>query len=240
MNILAFDTCWTACSAAIARREGTSSIDILAERFAAMTTGQAEALPVMFEELLAEAKLGASEIDLILVPAGPGSFTGVRIGVAAARALKLATGAEIATTTSLHLIAQTIVKAHPHISGGELMVAMDARRDEAYIQLFDTRRNVVAISPPQIVAVSDAAKTCSNAVTCIAGTAAASVARFRAASGSQIEIFPDALPNALDFFDLVAALPVLDQQLVPVYLRPPDAKPPTAKPVTRKAMDAGS
>ena len=99
MTLLALDTSMAACSVAV-WRDG-----ILAHRFAAMERGHAEAL--FSHDPRGDGEAGASFADLraIAVTRGPGSFTGVRVGVAAARGLALATDKPIIAATSLEVIA---------------------------------------------------------------------------------------------------------------------------------------
>ena len=103
MNILALDTSMGACSAAVLRADGAASS--LHARQEAMARGHAEALMPMVAEVLAEAWIAARDLDLIAATEGPGSFTGVRIAIAAARGLALATGAKLYGTDSLTVMA---------------------------------------------------------------------------------------------------------------------------------------
>jgi len=82
--ILAFDTSAAHCAAAL-----LSGGRIIASRFEPMTTGQAEHLMVLLEDVLAEGGVGWRELDAIGVGVGPGNFTGIRIAVSAARGLAL-------------------------------------------------------------------------------------------------------------------------------------------------------
>jgi tRNA threonylcarbamoyladenosine biosynthesis protein TsaB len=87
MNILALDTSMGACSAALLCANGDAPR--LYARHVEMQRGHAEALMPMVAELLSQGGLGASDLDRIATTVGPGSFTGVRIAIAAARGLAL-------------------------------------------------------------------------------------------------------------------------------------------------------
>src|SRR5262245_19737721 len=108
MTTLAIDTCFAACSAALTwSDEGGQKVSV--SRFERMEKGHAERLIPMIGEVMAAVPFGLDCVKRILVTEGPGTFTGVRIGIAAARALSLANGARIGTLTSLELMARTAV-----------------------------------------------------------------------------------------------------------------------------------
>ena len=85
MRILAIDTATAACSAALMVGDA-----IVARRFVAMARGHAESLIPMVEAVLAEAGAAYGDLDLIATTVGPGTFTGLRVGLAAARGLAVA------------------------------------------------------------------------------------------------------------------------------------------------------
>ncbi len=130
MNILALDTSMGACSAAVLRTDGAERT--LFVRQEAMARGHAEALMPMVAETMAEASLPFAELDVIAATTGPGSFTGVRIAIAAARGLALVTGAGLFGTDSLTVMA----KAAEHLAE-PFAVAVDARRGMLYFGLYD-------------------------------------------------------------------------------------------------------
>src|SRR5436189_6472315 len=107
MRTLAIDTCFAACSVALGWSDDAGET-VLVSRFERMEKGHAERLIPMSGEVMEEtAPFGLDRIERIAVTQGPGTFTGVRIGIAAARALSLASGAEVRTMSSLELMART-------------------------------------------------------------------------------------------------------------------------------------
>jgi tRNA threonylcarbamoyladenosine biosynthesis protein TsaB len=128
--ILALDAASSACSAAL-----LDGGHLLAHRHAAMERGQAEALIPLLAETLAEAGLDSTAADLIACTVGPGAFTGVRIGLAAARGLALATGKPFSGITTLEAVAAATPEAERQ--GRALLALVDARRTELFAQIFD-------------------------------------------------------------------------------------------------------
>ena len=135
MNVLAFDTCLGAVSAAVrcAERRGDGCC---ARAYELRTAGHAERLMPMIAEVMAGAGLAFAELDRIAVTLGPGSFTGVRVGVAAARGLALATGRPVVAATSLAVMAHRaaeMLAATGESAARRLVVAVDARRGMALL-----------------------------------------------------------------------------------------------------------
>lgn len=131
MRILAFDTAGNGCSACV-WQDGT----VLAQARLGMERGQAEALVPLLSSLLEQAGLDWPQLDRLAVTVGPGSFTGVRVGLATARALALATGLPVSGVTTLDLFA-TAARASLPVPQGVLLALIDARRDDLYCQAFD-------------------------------------------------------------------------------------------------------
>lgn len=125
MKILAFDTALTSCSAAVAVA-GT----VAAVRNEALQRGHAERVVPMIQEVMEQAGIDFPALDLIAVTVGPGTFTGVRIGLAAARAMALPGGTPVLGLGTLEAVAFANPGDEP------LFVALDARRGEVYCQLF--------------------------------------------------------------------------------------------------------
>ena len=230
MNVVGFDTCFPALSVAVGRNVGSSGIRVVS-RTEPMATGQAERLLPRVGELLAEAGLGIEDVNRIAVTIGPGSFTGTRIGIAAARALKLACGVPIVTFTSLEAIA--LSSALETDAGEDVIVAIDAHRGEAYIQDFDGVSRS-AIGPPRIVPMTDLASLARDHPRLAVGTAAESVAAAIVGAGGTARACPGMLfPDMVVAVVRAAARAPETAAVEPLYLRPPDAKPQDGKSLAR-------
>src|SRR5262245_37171911 len=136
MNVLAFDTCFGAVS--VAARQQTAGGDWqLREAFELRAAGHAERLFPMIAEVMEGSGLDFPAIDRIAVTLGPGTFTGVRVGISAARALALATGKPVVGITSLAAMAlHTEELLNESLGSRRLVVAVDARRGMLFVQIF--------------------------------------------------------------------------------------------------------
>ena len=128
MLVLAIDTAGPDCAVALARGDA-SAATILAQSSERIGRGHAERLMPLIEATLAEAGVGFSDVDRIAVTTGPGSFTGVRIGVAAARGLALALDIPAVGVGSLQALAFPLLRKQRYAT---IAVAVDARRGEVY------------------------------------------------------------------------------------------------------------
>jgi tRNA threonylcarbamoyl adenosine modification protein YeaZ len=195
--ILIIDTATAACSSALV--DGETLID---ERYELVGRGHAERLVPMVAELL-----GGRRPDGILVDCGPGSFTGVRVGLAAAHGLRIGWDVPLAGYSSLAAIAAA--------AGGEIAVALHGGHGQLFVQSYDAdplapRDAMRSLAPEAAAAVIRARR--------VAGSGAAALAAARGYG----EAF-DALPRAADARLLPAALRSLPPR--PIYGRAPDAKP---------------
>ena len=147
MTLLAFDTCFGAVSVAVRYRAANGDWSIR-EAYEARQTGHAERLMPMIAETMAGAGLEFNQIERFAVTVGPGSFTGVRVGVAAARAFALAAARPVVGISSLEVIAargRQLMGARA--DGRTLMVAIDARRGGLYCALHRDGTTVADTSP---------------------------------------------------------------------------------------------
>jgi tRNA threonylcarbamoyladenosine biosynthesis protein TsaB len=132
-RILAFDCSGGACSAAVWCHGALGG-----ERFLAMDRGHAEALLPQIRAVLTEAGLAATDLDALVTTVGPGSFTGLRIGLAAAKGLALATDLPIMAFTGFEAMLAGVTETRR--AGRSIAVAIDSRRGPVFAQLFDTER----------------------------------------------------------------------------------------------------
>ena len=230
MNILALDTSMGACSTALLRGEGsTRKISARAEK---MARGHAEALMPMVAEVMREGDVDFAALDVIAATTGPGSFTGVRIAISAARGLALVTRAKLFGRDSLTVMAREVL-ALGEAGGAPFAVAVDARRGMLYLGLYD--RAARKLDGPLLIAPDDAAQLLPVGLRVAAGSGAAFLADAAARRGHLIEAkLPDLEPNASALAALAEESGKTVSALRPLYLRPPDARPQTQAAVARR------
>jgi tRNA threonylcarbamoyladenosine biosynthesis protein TsaB len=231
MNVLAFDTCLGAVSAAV-RWRGRHGEWLLREAYEARTAGRAERLLPMIAEIVHGAGLAFSAIDRIAVTLGPGNFTGVRAGIAAARAFALATGKPVVGTTSLAVMAhharELLGAEH---QGRPLVVAVSASGGMIYAQPFGAA--AVETGEPQLSTPEAVAPGIGPGPVLVVGSGAAAVAAaVQAAGGAAEALLPDLQPHARALALMAYELPALDR-VTPLYLRLPDARPQADKSLAR-------
>lgn len=202
MRTLVIDSATEACSAALFEDGG-----LLAGSFAVLGRGHAEHLVPMIAKLP-----GKGRAERVVVSLGPGSFTGVRIGLAAARALGLAWQADVLGYPTLALVAAMARRTRP----GPITVCMTGGHGEWFVQDFSADGNAEAAHasrPPSQASL--------GGHELVAGSQAHSLVDQRG-HGEALDLLPDArlfplLPESL-----------LTTSLAPLYGRPPDARLPTA------------
>jgi tRNA threonylcarbamoyladenosine biosynthesis protein TsaB len=226
MRVLAFDTCFAAIGIAVL--DGST---IAAHWSEDVSGGHGEKLLPLIEETLARAGLAFADLDRIAVTLGPGGFTGVRVGVAVARALALSTGKPLVGMSSLELLARTAVDGglvHADQPATVLATA-DGRQGLLYAQPLAVPA-WQALAPPSLVAAADLAAKWTETGIVAVGAGAGAV---KAASGGRIHAAGEALlPDARV---LAVAAPHLTPlaEPRPLYVRAADAKPQTGKSLPR-------
>ena len=207
MTRLVIDTCLGACQVGL-----FDGGRLLAGASEAMERGHQERLAPMAAEVMARVGAAFSDLDLVVATIGPGSFTGLRVGLAFARGVSLASGAPLA---GIGTLAALIAGA-----GGVAAGVIDARRGHVYVQAFE---HGLPLTQPETRPLAEAAAllqgVCRGRLTLI-GPGAALLAE--AIPGATVD--PRAAPDLAALGRLAeSAQPSPD--LRPLYLRPPDARP---------------
>jgi tRNA threonylcarbamoyladenosine biosynthesis protein TsaB len=210
LNILALDTCVEACSVA-AWADGRT----LAAISEPMVRGHQERLAPMAAEALAEAGLAPADLDRIAVTIGPGSFTGLRVGLAFAKGLALALERPLVGIGALEALA---AQRGP----GFVVACLDARRGRVYLQAFIDGRAVMAPDALDAeVAAARIAELWTGGPALLVGSGAPLIAAVL--PGAQVE--PQAVPDPAVVARLAAAR-APGAPVRPLYLRAPDARIP--------------
>jgi len=226
-SLLAIDTGQAACSVAL-WRDGA----VVAHRLSPMPKGHAEALVPMIEEVQAETAFAFEDLDAFAVTVGPGTFTGLRVGLATARGLAVAAGRPLIGVTTLEAIAWPVRQEAK--DGAAIVAAFDARRNEAYLQCFAA--DGAGITEPALVSLDDLAAHVPDQTLLCVGTGAELVRDRLASHAHDIGLASAAaLPDARMVAEIAAGRPADPDGLPgPLYLRAPDAKLP-AKPLAAPA-----
>lgn len=209
---LALDTALAACSVAL-----VSPDSVLATRHQPMERGQAEALVPLIAAVMAEADQTPSALGQVAVTIGPGSFTGLRVGLATARGLGVALGCPVRGVGVAETLADAVMDDHgPATPDAPVLVLIDSKRGDLFVQRFagrDAQGLPVALDPPHAVSL-DEARGLAEAAGFVAGDGAAKLGR------EPVVVFPDPVRIAR-----LAARRPPEAALapLPLYLRPPDA-----------------
>jgi tRNA threonylcarbamoyladenosine biosynthesis protein TsaB len=212
MLVLGLDTCLNACSVAILE-VGPGGERVLAHRSEAMARGHQERLAPMAEAVMADAGLAFGRLQRIGATVGPGSFTGLRVGVAFAKGLGSALSIPIVGVGSLEALAAEAT--------GLVAAAIDARRDQIYLQVFEDGQPLMA---PDVLPIGTAA----------ARLAELGMGRALTLVGSGAPLLAETAPGArmltAEGCDACHVARLAAHKLVasirPLYLRAPDAKLP--------------
>jgi tRNA threonylcarbamoyladenosine biosynthesis protein TsaB len=227
MRVLAIDTALEACSAAVLDTERAT---ISEHESLPMVRGHAEALMPLIARVMERAGLDFAGLDRIAVTTGPGSFTGLRVGIAAARGIALAAGKPAVGLSTLAAYAAPLVAADDTLP---VVAAIDARHDRVYLQVFGPGgRTILA---PRLAPLREALRAAATGAPRLVGTAAAMLAAAWPAG--------ERAPNLVDArrapdIDWVARLGAAAIETgappKPLYLRAPDAQPQNAAQLARR------
>ena len=222
MRLLAIDTASEACSVGVTG----GGRDVF--RSEMLKRGHAERLMGMIEEAMAAAGLDLADLDRIAVTIGPGSFTGLRVGIAAARGLALVTGCDSVGIGTLAVHAE---EARHEIGAAPVLAVLAAGRGEIYGQTFapdGSADGPPEIGPPEKYAQHIAANTM------IAGSGADALATILGDEATARTVHRHASPDIAALCRLGHAAPRPTEAPRPLYVRAPDAKPQAAARIARR------
>ncbi len=225
MLILAIDTALDACAAAVVDTHGGK---VIAQESQAMKRGHAEALMPLIVRVMKASGVAFTALDRIAATTGPGSFTGLRVGLSAARGIALAAAKPVVGITTLTAYAAPLVSEsgeHP------IIAAIDARHDHVYLQVVSG--NGGALVTPRVAPIAEALEASRFGAPHLVGNAAQIIAdRWPADAQPPVKVDPQPAPDIVWVAWLAAAVDPKVATPRPFYLRAPDAKP-SADPLPR-------
>jgi tRNA threonylcarbamoyladenosine biosynthesis protein TsaB len=219
MLILAIDTALDACAAAVLDTEAGK---LIAQESQAMKRGHAEALMPMIGRVIAQSGIAFAALDRIAVTTGPGSFTGLRVGLSAARGIALAANKPVVGVTTLTVYAAPIVSQNAE---QPVVSAIDARHDQVYLQVVSG--NGSSLIRPRVTPIEEALGASRFGAPHLVGNAAGILAdRWPPHVPPPFKVDAHPAPDIAWVGWLGAAVSPNTAPARPFYLRPPDAKPP--------------
>ncbi len=223
--LLALDTSGSACSAALSHKG-----KVVAHRQERMLQGHAQALVPMLRAIMREAGVKFEGLGAIAVTRGPGSFTGVRLGLATARGLGVATGRPVIGVSSLAVLA---AQATPEErEGRDVLCAIDSKRRDIYVQQFDPSQN--PRGPARAVDPTDLAAETIDLPLLLIGSAASSLQSYL--KDRRWNTVLSEAPTEIDVTVLAALAATLPSSAArdwppePIYLRVPSVTMPARSP----------
>jgi tRNA threonylcarbamoyladenosine biosynthesis protein TsaB len=226
MRVLAIDCALDACAAAVLDSDTGS---IIASETRAMLRGHAEALMPLIARVMSNSEVELRELDRIAVTVGPGSFTGLRVGISAARGIALAAAKPAVGVSTLAGLAA------PHVADDDatpVVAAIDARHDHVYLQVFG--RGGRTMLPPRLASLREAVRAASGPAR-IVGSAADLIARaWPRGEPPPAKVDQRGAPDIVWIARLGAVSSAAEGPPKPLYLRAPDAQPQTAARVPRR------
>ena len=207
--ILVIDTSGPVCAAGIFDAGSNVLVASISET---LGKGHAERLIPMIDEVLAQAGMTLQQMTRIAVTVGPGSFTGIRVGVAAARGFALSLGSPAVGVTTLQVVAEQVLEIGPP---APVVAAIDARRDEIFAQVFAADGE--ALTEPEAYTYDDIRAIVSRFDGILTGSGVSALSGVP----HDVDVYP------LDRIGRIGARLADDTKANPVYIRGAGAKPQT-------------
>lgn len=226
MRVLAIDTALANCAAAVC--DDSAGYECLAVTSEEIGRGHAEKLMDMIGEVMAESSTAFTDLDRVVVTTGPGSFTGLRVGLSVARGFGLVLGKPVVGVTTLAALARSA--ANDPKAGSSILVALTGKGEEVYCQEFDGRGEPAG--EPAVRTLTDLKENLAPDVS-FAGSAARAVAE-AAGYGPERVLSERGYPDIRDVAHLGISADPKEAAPVPLYLRPPEASPPKSGRIERQ------
>ena len=227
MRVLAIDTALDACSAAVLDLDKGG---IIAGETLAMARGHAEAVMPLIARVMNEAAIEFTELDRIAVTTGPGSFTGLRVGISAARAIALAAAKPAIGLSTLAAFAAPLIAEDDSTN---VVAAIDARHAHVYLQVFG--RGGRTLVSPRIAMVRDALRLSVSGPARLVGSAARMLeGAWPKEAEPPLLVDNRGAPEIAWVARLGAAAADGYGSPKPLYLRAPDAQPQNAARLARR------
>jgi tRNA threonylcarbamoyladenosine biosynthesis protein TsaB len=218
MKILAIDTALGAASACVF--DGDTS-ELLAHETLWMARGHDQTVMPLIDRVVTAAGCGIRALERVAVTVGPGSFTGIRVGVSAARAIGLALGVPVVGVSTLAAYAAPVVLDW---SDGVVAAAIDARHDRIYVAAFANGRPIVT---PRVATAREAVRAMGSGPLRLTGSGATVLAIEAWATGAVAEVIDDSgAPDISYVARLGLAADPQGAPPRPLYLKAPDVKVP--------------
>ncbi len=228
-RILAIDTALGACSVCVMEAGRVLPIALDSEE---MATGHAEALMPMIERVMKLVDGGFTSLERVAVSIGPGSFTGLRIGIAAARAIGLAAEIPVVGVSTLSAYAAPLINAE---ESGVIAVGIDARHGAVFFQAFTAAGRTIVL--PRVISLKEAGRAIGSGPVKLAGSGAAALAVEAMSLGLKASIADmRAAPDVTWVARLGLAADPATAVPKPLYLRAPSAAPQESKAVPRQGV----
>jgi tRNA threonylcarbamoyladenosine biosynthesis protein TsaB len=227
MKILAIDTALDACQAAVFDSGEEKLLAILSYE---MRRGHAEALIPIIADAMTAAGIDYPDLDRIVTTVGPGSYTGLRVGISAAKGLAIASGKPAIGVTTLAALSAPLIEDDPAVP---VVAAIDARHGNVFFHMAGAAQRILLT--PRCSSIEEAVLTvCSGPVRLVGPAAPLLAANWPRLGNPPVSVDLRAKPSIEWVARLGAAAEPLRAPAKPLYLRAPDVTPQTSHHVARQ------
>jgi tRNA threonylcarbamoyladenosine biosynthesis protein TsaB len=211
MRILAIDTSLGQVSACLFDLDSQL---VLATKSEIVERGHAEILVPLIADLMLDGNCGFDRIDRVAVTTGPGSFTGLRIGIAAARSIAEVHGLPLVGVSTLSALAAPLVVSKQF---SNIASVIDARNDRVYLQIVDA--NGAILVEPSLVTFEQAGRMCMMSDLAVIGNVSSRLSKLVWNNGGRVSAVHDVIAPVISDVAMLGALAAGgDSHVIPLYL----------------------